>query len=209
MSISAPTARTGSWATWTSRTTASPVTTVSGTGIIGTHATSPTSIARWTSMPSCWLTRTPGTGSNSWSRSAGGSPGREVDELVELYQRVSTHLSMVRSASTDTVLVGRLSALVARARSAVTGAHAPLWSEFARFWTVSFPVVAYRAWRWWLATAVAFFAVAVRHRLLGGRQSRGAVRAGHARRRSTSWSTTTSPTTTARTRPGRSRCGSG
>lgn len=87
--------------------------------------------------------------------------GPEVDELVELYQRVSTHLSMVRSASTDTVLVGRLSTLVARARSAVTGAHAPLWSEFARFWTVSFPVVAYRAWRWWLVTAVAFFAVAV------------------------------------------------
>ena len=87
--------------------------------------------------------------------------GAEVDELVELYQRVSTHLSMVRSASTDSVLVGRLSSLVARARSAVTGAHAPLWSEFVRFWTVSFPVVAYRAWRWWLATAVAFFFVAV------------------------------------------------
>ncbi len=85
--------------------------------------------------------------------------GAEIDELVELYQRVSTHLSMVRSASTDSVLVGRLSTLVARARSAVTGAHAPLWSEFARFWTVSFPVVAYRAWRWWLATAVLFFAV--------------------------------------------------
>ena len=87
--------------------------------------------------------------------------GSEVDELVDLYQRVSTHLSMVRSASSDTVLVGRLSTLVARARSAVTGAHAPLWSEFARFWTVSFPVVAYRAWRWWLATAVAFFVVVV------------------------------------------------
>ncbi|GAA2786059.1 stage II sporulation protein M [Mycolicibacterium pallens] len=86
--------------------------------------------------------------------------GAEVDELVELYQRVSTHLSMVRSASSDSVLVGRLSSLVARARAAVTGAHAPMWHEFARFWTVSFPVVAYRAWRWWLATAVAFFAVA-------------------------------------------------
>ena len=85
--------------------------------------------------------------------------GAEIDELVELYQRVSTHLSMVRSASTDTVLVGRLSSLVARARSAVTGAHAPVTSEFVRFWTVSFPVVAYRAWRWWLATAVVFFAV--------------------------------------------------
>jgi uncharacterized membrane protein SpoIIM required for sporulation len=87
--------------------------------------------------------------------------GAEVDELVELYQRVSTHLSMVRSASSDSVLVGRLSSLVARARAAVTGAHAPMWHEFARFWTVSFPVVAYRAWRWWLATAVLFFAVVV------------------------------------------------
>lgn len=86
--------------------------------------------------------------------------GAEVDELVELYQRVATHLSMLRSSSTDSVLVGRLSTLVARARAAVTGAHAPLWSEFARFWTVSFPVVAYRAWRWWLASAVAFFVVA-------------------------------------------------
>jgi uncharacterized membrane protein SpoIIM required for sporulation len=87
--------------------------------------------------------------------------GPQVDELVDLYQRVSTHLSTVRSASTDSVLVGRLSALVARARSAVTGAHAPLRSEFVRFWTVSFPVVAYRAWRWWLTTGVLFFAVAV------------------------------------------------
>jgi uncharacterized membrane protein SpoIIM required for sporulation len=67
---------------------------------------------------------------------------------------------MVRSASGDSVLIGRLSTLVARARSAVTGAHAPLWSEFARFWTVSFPVVAYRAWRWWLGSAIVFFAVA-------------------------------------------------
>jgi uncharacterized membrane protein SpoIIM required for sporulation len=87
--------------------------------------------------------------------------GDEVDELVELYQRVSTHLSMLRSASTDSLLVGRLSSLVARARSAVTGAHAPLSSTFTRFWTVSFPVAAYRTWRWWLGTAVAFFAVVV------------------------------------------------
>ncbi len=87
--------------------------------------------------------------------------GAEVDELVDLYQRVSTHLSMVRSGSSDSALVGRLSTLVARARSAVTGAHAPLWSEFIRFWTVSFPVVAYRAWRWWLGSAVAFFIVAI------------------------------------------------
>src|SRR5689334_8044954 len=87
--------------------------------------------------------------------------GAEVDELVELYQRVSTHLSMVRSASSDSVLVGRLSSLVARARSAVTGAHAPMWSEFVRFWTVSFPVAAYRSWRWWAATAAVFLVVVI------------------------------------------------
>jgi uncharacterized membrane protein SpoIIM required for sporulation len=87
--------------------------------------------------------------------------GAEVDELVDLYQRVSTHLSMVRTASSDSVLVGRLSGLVAKARAAVTGAHAPLSREFVRFFTVSFPVVAYQAWRWWLGTAVAFLFVAV------------------------------------------------
>jgi uncharacterized membrane protein SpoIIM required for sporulation len=57
--------------------------------------------------------------------------------------------------------VGRLSSLVARGRAAVTGAHAPLTGELVRFWTVSFPVVAYRAWRWWLGTAVVFFGVTV------------------------------------------------
>jgi uncharacterized membrane protein SpoIIM required for sporulation len=87
--------------------------------------------------------------------------GAEVDELVELYQRVSTHLSILRSASSDSLLIGRLSSLVAGARSVVTGAHAPLSSTFTRFWTVSFPVVAYRTWRWWLGTAVVFFAVVV------------------------------------------------
>ncbi len=87
--------------------------------------------------------------------------GAEVDELVELYQRVSTHLSIVRSASSDALLIGRLSSLIARARSVVTGAHAPLSRAFTRFWTVSFPVVAYRSWRWWLGTAVVFFAVVV------------------------------------------------
>lgn len=87
--------------------------------------------------------------------------GVEVDELVELYQRVSTHLSMLRSVSSDSLVTGRLSSLVARARSAVTGAHAPMTSTIIRFWTVSFPVAAYRTWRWWLATAVAFFAIVV------------------------------------------------
>ncbi|GII61401.1 membrane protein [Sphaerisporangium krabiense] len=91
-------------------------------------------------------------------RHRGSLTGPEVDELVDLYQRVATHLSIVRSGS-DPLLVGRLSALVARARSAVTGAHTPAWREFARFFTVSFPVVAYRGRWWWLGTSAAFLAV--------------------------------------------------
>jgi uncharacterized membrane protein SpoIIM required for sporulation len=91
-------------------------------------------------------------------RHRGSLTGPEVDELVDLYQRVATHLSIVRSGS-DPLLVGRLSALVARARSAVTGAHTPAWREFARFFTVSFPVVAYRARWWWAATAAIFLLV--------------------------------------------------
>lgn len=87
--------------------------------------------------------------------------GPEIDELVDLYQKVSTQLSTVRSASGDPALVGRLSTLVARARSAVTGEHAPLWRHFIHFWTVSFPVVAYRSWRWWLGATLGSMAVAV------------------------------------------------
>ncbi|GII33152.1 stage II sporulation protein M [Planotetraspora mira] len=86
--------------------------------------------------------------------------GAEVDELVELYQRAATHLSIVRSGSRDAILVGRLSTLVARARSAVTGAHSPAWREVVRFFTVSFPVVAYRARRWWLGASLASLVVA-------------------------------------------------
>ena len=162
MSISAPTARTGSWAIWTSRTTASPVTTDSSRHSCHATCGDPAGVR---SMGRVDVDAFVLTHRDTWDRleqlvkRRRRLTGAEVDELVELYQRVSTHLSMVRSASSDSVLVGRLSSLVARARSAVTGAHAPLWSEFTRFWTVSFPVVAYRAWRWWLATAVAFFAV--------------------------------------------------
>jgi uncharacterized membrane protein SpoIIM required for sporulation len=80
--------------------------------------------------------------------------GHEVDELVSLYQRVTTHLSVVRSSSPDPALVGRLSSLVARARSAVTGAHTPAWKEFARFFAVGFPAAVYRSRHWWMTTAV-------------------------------------------------------
>ena len=85
--------------------------------------------------------------------------GDEVDELVALYQRVATHLSVVRSATPDPALLGRLSTLVARARSAVTGAHSPAWRDLARFFTVTYPAALYRSWRWWASVGLAFVVV--------------------------------------------------
>jgi uncharacterized membrane protein SpoIIM required for sporulation len=87
--------------------------------------------------------------------------GAEVDELVELYRRTATHLSVVQSASPDPVLVGRLSNLVARARQAVTGTRRPAWHDAVRFLKVYFPAVLYRTRWWWIGVAVAFTLVAV------------------------------------------------
>ena len=87
--------------------------------------------------------------------------GDEVDELVTLYQRTTTHLSTLRSAGQDPALVARLSGRVAQARTAVTGAHTPAWSVLARFAVVSFPAMAYRLRWWWAATAGGSVLVAV------------------------------------------------
>lgn len=94
------------------------------------------------------------------TRRSGRLSGAEVDELVDLYQRAATHLSTVRSAAPDPALVARLSTLVARGRAAVTGTHAPVWDDVARFLARGFPAAVYRA-RWWaVGTAAAFLVVA-------------------------------------------------
>ncbi len=85
----------------------------------------------------------------------------EVDELVGLYQRVATHLSVVRASSPDPALLGRLSTLVARARSVVTGVHSPALREIARFFVVVYPAALRRALPWWasvgaVCTALSF-----------------------------------------------------
>lgn len=83
----------------------------------------------------------------------------EADELIELYQRTATHLSLIRSRSPDPVLVARLSHLVLAARSAITGPGVFSWRSVGRFLTVSFPLETYRAWRWWAAVAAGFLAL--------------------------------------------------
>ncbi|EGX54551.1 integral membrane protein [Streptomyces zinciresistens K42] len=87
--------------------------------------------------------------------------GTEADELVVLYQRTATHLSLIRSSAPDPQLTGRLSQLVARARNAVTGTRRASWRDVTRFLSHSFPAAVYRARRWWVPTALLSTLVAV------------------------------------------------
>jgi len=87
--------------------------------------------------------------------------GGEADELVRLYQEVATHLSTVRSAAPDPVLVTRLSDLLTRSRARIAGAHDPAWSDVLRYVTVTVPAALYRV-RWWtLGVTAACVIVAV------------------------------------------------
>ncbi|MBU6536717.1 stage II sporulation protein M [Streptomyces sp. NPDC057245] len=86
--------------------------------------------------------------------------GAETDELVALYQRTATHLSLIQSSAPDPQLTGRLSQLVARARSAVTGTRRASWRDVTRFLTQQFPAAVYRARHWWVPTALLSTAVA-------------------------------------------------
>lgn len=87
--------------------------------------------------------------------------GADVDELVDLYRRTATHLSVVQSAGRDPVLVGRLSSLVARARGVVAGQRQASWRDVARFLREDFPATVYRIRWWWIGAAAFFVLVAV------------------------------------------------
>ncbi|QHT56303.1 stage II sporulation protein M [Cellulomonas sp. H30R-01] len=87
--------------------------------------------------------------------------GAESDELVRLYQAAATDLSVIRSAAPDPDAVSRLSQVVARARSAIVGAHEPSWRDVAVFVGESLPAALYRI-RWWtVGVMVGFLALAL------------------------------------------------
>ncbi|MGW2564524.1 stage II sporulation protein M [Streptomyces sp. NPDC001514] len=80
--------------------------------------------------------------------------GAETDELVALYQRTATHLSLIQSSAPDPMVTARLTQLVARARSTVAGTRRASWTDAARFLTAGFPAAIYRSRHWWIPTAV-------------------------------------------------------
>jgi uncharacterized membrane protein SpoIIM required for sporulation len=86
--------------------------------------------------------------------------GAEADELVDGYQEVATHLSVVRSSAPDASLVAYLSTVLARARTRTTGTRTTSLRDVVRFLGATFPAALYRTRRWWLTTLAANVVVA-------------------------------------------------
>jgi uncharacterized membrane protein SpoIIM required for sporulation len=78
----------------------------------------------------------------------------EADELVVLYQRATTHLSVIRSRAPDPVVLANLSRLVLGGRAAITGGRRFSWRPVGHFFTAGFPGELYRTRWWWLTVAV-------------------------------------------------------
>lgn len=78
--------------------------------------------------------------------------GAQNDELVDLYQRVATHLSVVRTSAPDASLIAYLSSILARARLRTVGTRATTWRSVGGFFTDRFPAALYRLRWWWLTT---------------------------------------------------------
>lgn len=76
----------------------------------------------------------------------------EADELLDLYQRTATHLSLIRSTAPDPTVTQYLSTILAKARSRAMGERASSWTAVSRFFVETFPAMLYRSRRWWLWT---------------------------------------------------------
>jgi uncharacterized membrane protein SpoIIM required for sporulation len=78
----------------------------------------------------------------------------QVDELVQLYQRTSAHLSHARTQRADPALVARLTRLVATAAGLLYGARSRSAAGMARFFTTSFPAAVWHVRRFVVVAAL-------------------------------------------------------
>jgi uncharacterized membrane protein SpoIIM required for sporulation len=74
--------------------------------------------------------------------------GAEADQLVQLYRRGATHLSVLRASAPDPALVANLSVTLVRARARIASPHDLTWRQSAQFFTRVIPAALYRV-RWW------------------------------------------------------------
>jgi uncharacterized membrane protein SpoIIM required for sporulation len=79
----------------------------------------------------------------------------ETDRMLTLYQRVGTHLTVIRTQAPDPQLVAWLSQLVARGRHRATRSGAGSWVEIGRWFSQTLPAAFWMMRRWWLTTLVA------------------------------------------------------
>lgn len=90
---------------------------------------------------------------------SGRLSAQQADEMLMLYQRAATHLAVVRSRMPDPLLMARLSQLVLRARSTVTGSARTSPRQLVRFFTHTFPAAVYQAWPWCVGVTASFVVV--------------------------------------------------
>jgi uncharacterized membrane protein SpoIIM required for sporulation len=86
-------------------------------------------------------------------RGGRGLTPREIDELVALYQRVSSHLSHARTAYGDPALNGRLTRLVSQANGVLYGARPRTLGAVADFFVWRFPAAVWQSGRFIAASA--------------------------------------------------------
>ncbi|MFC7535137.1 stage II sporulation protein M [Actinoplanes sp. GCM10030250] len=83
----------------------------------------------------------------------------EADELVILYQRATTHLSVIRSRLPDPVVIADLSRQLMAGRAAITRGRRFDWRTVGHFLTDGFPLALYEARRWWISLALLLLAL--------------------------------------------------
>ncbi|HSK97436.1 MAG TPA: stage II sporulation protein M [Euzebyales bacterium] len=85
-------------------------------------------------------------------------PAAQVDELVRLYERVSTHLSIARTRFDDHALNVALTRRVGRARALIYGSRTGTWRDLTRFFTDEFPGAVWES-RWAILVSLLLFMV--------------------------------------------------
>lgn len=95
------------------------------------------------------------------SRGASRLSASEIDELVRLYQRTSSHLSYVRTYYRDPALTARLTGLVATAGAIVYGTRPKSLRAFGRFFTRTFPGALWHNRRFVAVAALLFYLPAI------------------------------------------------
>lgn len=87
--------------------------------------------------------------------------GAELDELLNRYQRASTHLSHVRTTYADPQVTARLTRVVAGARAVIYGTQPRAGGAVRTFFRSTFPAAVWSARRFILISALAFFLPAI------------------------------------------------